>query len=436
MNKQSNRFVCLIPPLTSAVWISAVWIVMIVLSWNVESIAAQHDGGRILVGAGPGTPDTIREAVQMAGDGDRIVVFEGVYNEWDIVIDKQISMEGVDAPVIDGNGEGYIFIVKADSVSISGFDLRNTGRSHIREYAAVMMDGVTGGRVEGNRITNTFFGIYVADSKGMRIAGNEISSNNRREMTSGNGIHLWKTTGSTIRDNRVSGHRDGIYLEFGSELTVTGNISRDNNRYGLHFMFSDNCEYSENHFQSNGAGVAVMYSEQVNMHDNRFEQNWGASSYGLLLKDMRNSTISGNTFYRNTVAIYTEGSNRMDIVRNHFELNGWAIRLKGSSRDNLFGENNFIENSFDVGTESRQNPNRFEGNYWSHYEGYDLDRDGVGDIPYRPVRLFSVIIGQEPHSLILLRSLFVSLLDAAERMMPVLTPATLTDEQPRMERIQ
>src|SRR5690625_3055509 len=126
----------------------------------------------------------------------------------------------------------------------------------------------------------------------------------------------------------------------------------------------------------------------------------------------------------------------MDMGGNNFERDGWAIKIKGSSRENMLTEKNFIENSFDVGTKSRHNPNRSEGNYWSHYEGYDLDRDGVGDVPYRPVRLFSVIIGQQPNSLILLRSLFVSLLDAAERMMPVLTPATLTDEQPRMERIQ
>lgn len=410
---------------------------LLALVWFADPADAQSVGGdRILVGAGTGTFDTIAEAVQEAHDGDRIVVFGGVYDEWDIVIDKQLTLEGVDAPVIDGNGEGYIFIAKADNVTISGFELRNTGRSHIREYAAVFMEGVTGGRVEGNRILNTFFGIYLSGSEDVHILNNEIISDDTRESTSGNGIHLWKSIGSVIEGNRISGHRDGIYLEFGSELKVADNISRENNRYGLHFMFSDNSQYSGNLFRSNGAGVAVMYSDGVDMRNNRFEQNWGSSSYGLLLKDMRNSTISGNRFYRNTVGIYTEGSSHMDVVRNDFELNGWALRLRGSSRDNRFSENNFIENSFDVGTESRQNPNLFTGNYWSHYEGYDLDRDGVGDVPYRPVRLFSVIIGQQPVSLILLRSLFVSLLDAAERMIPVLTPVALIDEQPSMERIQ
>jgi nitrous oxidase accessory protein len=101
----------------------------------------------------------------------------------------------------------------------------------------------------------------------------------------------------------------------------------------------------------------------------------------------------------------------------------------------VFTRNNFIGNSFDVTTNSQENPNTFRGNYWSKYSGYDLDRDGVGDVPYRPVRLFAYMVEQNEPSIMMMRSLFVQLLDAAERVVPTITPETLVDTRPAMHRI-
>jgi nitrous oxidase accessory protein len=44
------------------------------------------------------------------------------------------------------------------------------------------------------------------------------------------------------------------------------------------------------------------------------------------------------------------------------------------------------------------------------------------------------VLQRHPPALILLRSLFVDLLDLAERVLPVLTPATLVDDAPLMLR--
>ncbi|MCK5906022.1 MAG: nitrous oxide reductase family maturation protein NosD, partial [Flavobacteriales bacterium] len=58
---------------------------------------------------------------------------------------------------------------------------------------------------------------------------------------------------------------------------------------------------------------------------------------------------------------------------------------------------------------------------------------GIGDIPYRPVKLFSYIVNRTPEAIIMLRSLFVDLIDFSERVSPVFTPDNLLDEKPSMK---
>jgi nitrous oxidase accessory protein len=143
----------------------------------------------------------------------------------------------------------------------------------------------------------------------------------------------------------------------------------------------------------------------------------------------------GNTFNENTVGIFADGSNRIRMENNEFTNNGWAMKILGSCSDNVITANNFQSNTFDIITNNSTNLNNFDGNFWSDYTGYDLDRDGAGDVPYKPVKLFSLVTARVPTSIILLRSPFVGLLDFAEKVMPAITPQTLDDKSPRMQHI-
>ena len=378
---------------------------------------------------------SVTEAVRLARPGARITVKPGVYREPTILVDKPVSIVGEGFPVLDGEGERQIMTVMADDVVIRGLHFRNVGTSYTEDRAAVRVVDASDCVIEGNRFEDVFFGIYLAQVRGCRVVGNDISGTGTGESGSGNGIHLWTSREVTIADNRVRGHRDGIYLEFSRGCEVRGNVSEDNRRYGLHFMYSDSSEYARNVFSRNGAGVAVMYAKVVDMHQNRFQENWGPAAYGLLLKEIADARISGNTFTGNSTAMLADGTDRMVVHGNEFIRNGWAVRLRASAQDSRFTANDFVGNSFDVSTNSRQNYSTFAGNYWDSYRGYDLDRDGVGDVPFRPVRLFSLIVEQYEPTLILLRSLLVDLLDAAERVIPALTPETLIDSSPAMRRL-
>jgi nitrous oxidase accessory protein len=394
--------------------------------------AAPGPARRIVVRPGGPVP-TLTAALRLARPHDTVVVMAGVYREPRIVIATPVTVLGQGGPVFDGGGEHEILTVRTDGVTVRGLTLRNVGYSYTEDRAGIRLDGVRGCTIADNHLLDTFFGVYAARSSDCTIADNTFEGGGRSQTASGNAIHLFYSRGFTVLRNRVRGHRDGIYLEFSPGTRIVANESRANLRYGLHFMYSDSCEYRHNRFSRNRAGVAVMYSRAVTMVGNRFEDNWGSAAYGLLLKDIKDSRVQGNLLVRNTVGIYAEGSDRIAVEDNQFLRNGWAVRLMADATDNRFRRNRFEGNSFDVATNSsRSSPSSFSENYWDGYAGYDLDRDGYGDVPYRPVRLFSVLVEQSEPALILLRSFFLDLLDLAERVAPVLTPERLVDQRPLM----
>lgn len=388
-----------------------------------------------LVEVSPAGPvRSIATAIGLVQPGGRIVLRPGVYREPTIVIHKPLTMLGDHGAVLDGSAAGQIMTVAADDVTIRGIEFRNVVPSFVEDHAAIGVVKATRCAIEGNRIVNAFFGIYLAGVSDCRVAGNIVRGERRTEATSGNGIHLWSANDITIEDNEVSGHRDGIYFEFVRNTVVQRNESEDNLRYGLHFMYSDDCRYAANLFRRNVGGVAVMYSKRVAMVDNRFEDNWGSASYGLLLKEIYDPVIERNRFRRNTVGIVADGAVRVVAAHNEFVGNGWALRLLGSTYDGRVESNDFIGNTFDVTTNGSGGA-LLAGNHFDSYRGYDLDRDGIGDVPHHPVRLFSVLVERNDPSIILLHSFFVDLLDAAERVLPSLTPETLIDTRPATRRV-
>ncbi len=398
---------------------------------GVALLAGPSRAATICVGAGE-RHTTVGAGIAAAQPGDTVSVASGIYNEHGLVIPLPLTLIGKDYPVIDAQNAGDILTVAAPGTLVRGLSFRNVGTSYVEDRAAVRVRRADGVRVEACRFDNTIFAVFVEHSGGVTISENHMTGSGGSEVSSGNGIHLWYCKGARIEHNEIHGHRDGIYLEFVEDSVIRGNLASHNVRYGLHFMFSHHDEYVDNRFEENGAGVAVMYSTHVIMRGNWFVHNWGPSSYGLLLKEISDSEITGNHFMENTVGLHAEGSNRLRVAGNEFVANGYATRVLANSMGGTFTHNNFLGNAFDVVTNSRQNFNSFESNYWGEYRGYDLDRDGIGDVPHHPVRLFSLLVEKAPPGLVLLGSLFVNLIDTAERVMPVFTPDTLVDLHPSM----
>ena len=397
-------------------------------------LAQQLNAAVFYVGT-PGCPG-IRGTIERAAPGDTVYVPAGLYAEGNIAVNKPLTLIGLDWPVLDGQFRDEIITVNASNVCIRGFEIRNSGQMSTIDVAGIKVLSANYVVIEENRLRNCNFGIYLSNTIRCRVSCNDIQGIPKEEQNSGNGIHLWKCSEAVIEDNYLSGHRDGIYFEFVTDSEIRGNNSEKNLRYGLHFMFSHNDHYHHNRFRNNGAGVAVMYSRQVQMFENQFSYNWGSSAYGILLKDISDSHIWKNTFEYNSAGVYMEGASRIVLERNQFRENGWALRVQASCDGNVIKQNNFLGNSFDVSTNGHLVLNTFNGNYWDNYEGYDLNHDGIGDVPFRPVNLYAVVVERMPCGLMLMRSFMVYLMDKAEKIIPSLTPEQLMDEKPSMHPLQ
>lgn len=379
---------------------------------------------------------TIKSAITKASEHDTILVKKGTYKEFNLVVDKPLTIKGENFPIIDGEDQGEIIRIVSDNVTIDGLFIINVGTSYTSDHAAIRVVRSEHFLIQNVVLEKLFFGIYLEKSNNGKVYHNKIIGDAQNEYNSGNGIQLWYCKNVVVEKNIVQKVRDGIYLEFSDFITINDNISTENLRYGLHFMFSNDDVYTNNTFENNGAGVAVMFSKRIIMKNNTFKKNWGTAAFGLLLKEINDSEISGNTFEENTVGINIEGSNRITYKANNFIRNGYAIKVLGACYVNIFQENNFLYNSFDISYNSKLNDNEFKNNYWSSYTGYDLDKDGIGDIPYRPIKLFSYIVNRTPETIILMRSLFIDIIDFSEKVSPVFTPDNLVDTSPKMKKIQ
>lgn len=377
----------------------------------------------------------IKQAFVLAKDGDTIFVHSGIYKEGTILINKKIYFIGKNFPVLDGQHKKEVLSINANDVVVKGFKVINSGHAALNDPCGIRVYDKNNVTIQGNFLDNNFFGIYLQNSTNCIVKNNVIKAYGKAEQLIGNGIHCWKSNNLQIIGNKITGHRDGIYFEFVTQSVIWRNIANNNVRYGLHFMFSNDDAYITNVFKNNGAGVAVMFTKNVKMFNNYFEENWGDSAYGLLLKEIADSYIFNNRFARNTSGIYMEGTSRIKVEKNVFESNGWGMKIQASCMENEIVNNNFLKNTFDISTNGSLVLNTFNANYWDKYEGYDLDKDGMGDVPYHPLSLFAVLTENTPSAMLLYRSFMITLLDKSEKVLPSITPDNFVDNKPLMKSL-
>ena len=384
------------------------------------------------------TVQSLQRHLDDASEGDTVFVQPGKY-EGNLLISKRIALVGVGKPVIRGRGIGSVITVSADRSTLMGLVIEHSGTMLIQEDAGILVKS-SFNTLERNELRDVLFGIYLLGSHNNTISQNTVVGRNQLELGErGSGIHLWNSHRNTFSGNTISDTRDGFYVQ-----NANGTLIEDNEvcrvRYGLHYMYADSNVFLRNSFHDNVAGAAVMYSHGIIVRKNIFAHNRGFSSFGILFQDCTGMVVDSNIIVDNVVGMFFEGTRRNVFRHNVIAQNDAALEMFQNSTENIFTENNFIDNLnplFLIGkrTETRWNLGE-KGNYWSTYDGYDLDDDGVGDVPFKIQNVFHYLEGQYPNIRLYLYSPASQALAAASSAFPIIEISQEKDVFPLMRPIE
>jgi len=389
----------------------------------------------------PATPGALADAVARAADGDSLLLASGVHRGG-AVIDRRLALRGEPGAVVDGERSGSVLRIMAAGTSVRDLTVRGSGPSPLTIDAGIYVQDAKNVRVEGLRFEDVLYGIAAERSDSLRIEDSELrgratpTTGVRRghEASEGNGVHLWYCRDVVVRRTRVTRFVDGIYLSFTFRALIEENLLWENARYGLHTMYNQENRLRRNRFTENVAGCALMFSNHLVLDGNDFVRNRGPRTYGLLLRDCSDGVFTQNRLAENTIALFMDGSNRNRIEENLIQDNGWGVLLFSSCDDNEFARNNFWNNDYPVALDMRRSNNRFDdgatGNYWSENAPYDLDGNGISDVPFSPVSAFAFLSKQFPDLAIFGKSPAVTALTMAERTIPALRPSDVVDRFP------
>ena len=375
----------------------------------------------------------LRAAIAAASPGDVLHLAPGIY-EGPIVIDRVLTIEGRPGAIIDGGGVGRVLSVTAPGAVIRGLTVRNSGISLAETDAGIFLDKTaTGARVEGNRLENNLFGIYLHGARDALVRDNEIIG--RRDLRvneRGNGVHLWNAKGSVVEQNRVRYGRDGIFVTTSKRNVFRGNHFRDL-RFAIHYMYTHDSEISGNQSVGNHVGYALMYSDRLRVFGN---SSTGDRDHGFLFNYANKSRIEGNAVRAGgEKCVFLYNANKNALLDNHFEGCDIGIHFTAGSEGNLIAGNGFVGNATQVkyvGTRHIEWSHEGRGNYWSDNPAFDLDGDGIGDTPYKPNDLVDQVIWRHPLAKLLLTSPSVRVLRWAHDQFPAIHPGGVVDSAPLM----
>jgi nitrous oxidase accessory protein len=417
------------------------------------AVAAAFVSALVLVtGARPALAETataasdLQQRIDAVAPGGTLTVDGGVHRGPITVVGPK-TLLGRGRPILDGGGSGTVVSIRGDGVVFAGFEVRGGGRTTTQEPAGIKVEG-SDHRIEDNVVRDVYFGIHL--SKGARnlVRGNRVEPGMGAGATAsarpGHGISVWYLDASRLEDNVVTAARDGIYLSFSDSIEVVGNeVSAS--RYGIHSMYSRRALVEGNRIHDNLLGVALMNSQRLVMRGNTIERHrTGATAYGVLLKDIDDLTMDRNRIVDNRVGLYADSTpigpdREARVTGNLITGNGAALALQSNVRL-VFTDNRVADNLLDAVAEGAGLSERNlwskdgRGNFWSGYRGYDADRDGIGDLPYRYEAVMNDLVRRDPAAQIFLLTPAMLALENAARMFPLVRPRPLLiDDYPLVE---
>jgi nitrous oxidase accessory protein len=382
------------------------------------------------------TFETLRELIA-AADGPRLVVLAPGHYRGEVVIDRPISIFGMRGAVLDGGGHGSVVTIHAKDVTLQNVVVRGSGKRHTKEDAGIKASGdrVT---VRDVRIEDSLFGISLQECRDCVVERAYVVGEGDDTELRGDGIKLWESHGSHVRGCVVDRSRD-VVVWYTRRATLEDNVVT-RSRYGTHFMYAHDAVVRNSRLENNIVGIFVMYSMRLIVEDNVLAGARGAAGVGIGFKDSDAVQVRRNWMVANTTGTYLDNTPRVPSETVSFEgnvlaLNDVGLRLHGTERGLRIHGNDFRDNAAVIAVDGGSDALSVDvrGNHFSDYEGYDLDRDGTGDVAYEVKALSSELTERRPALKFFHGSAAMGIIDAVAHAVPVLSSQRLlVDPAPRM----
>ncbi|MGE3171676.1 MAG: nitrous oxide reductase family maturation protein NosD [Planctomycetota bacterium] len=381
--------------------------------------------------------EPLQAAIDAAADGATVELLPGEHRG-PVRLDRGITLRGPRAAVIASDGTGSTVQLGGKGAGLLGCTVRGSGSRFDLLDSAIRVEGQDL-VVRGVQVREALFGILVQLSQRVTIAGNVVLGTGQAAMgLRGDGIRLWETTDSVVADNVVRDCRD-VVVWYSSGNRITGNRT-SGCRYGTHFMYSHGNVVSDNRHVDDVVGIFVMYSRDVEIRRNLLARSTGAAGIGLGVKESGNLVVADNWFVQDTIGVYLDTSpldtsHHNEFTGNVFRLCDAAVSFHASVTRNRFTDNQFADNDalLRVGGQGDALACEFRSNHYDGYRGYDLDGDGIGDVPFEYRRLSSQLEDRRPELALLHGAPALQMVDLVGELLPMFAPRMLmTDAAPRL----
>lgn len=427
-------------------------------------LATGADAATLMVNPGDDLPGVIGAA----RDGDTIQLRAGAHRG-PVTLARAVTLQGEAGAILVGTGQGNVVTVTAPGAVVRGLTIRGSGMDlEVMDAGVFVERSAVGAIIENNTLDGNLYGIYLHGAPRSIARGNVIVGvKTGRVNEAGNGVSVWNAPGAEVVGNDISFGRDGIYSISSRNNRYSGNRF-SHVRFAVHYMYTNDSEISGNVSRENTVGYAMMFSNKLVVADNVSERDrdrgfifnfanssrvqgntvvgalqpaerWrmsgqyaDAASMGLAADDTRALDISRDRIApEKCVFIYNSNANR--FAANWFEGCDIGIHFTAGSEKNEISGNAFVRNRTQVkyvGTRSLDWSAGGRGNYWSDNPNFDLNGDGLADMPYRPNDVMDKVLWTTPEAKVLANSPAVQTIRWAQSQFPALLPGGVVDTHP------
>lgn len=384
--------------------------------------------------------NALQDAINSSDDGDIIELNGGVY-EGDIVISKPLIIDGKNKATIKGSNKANVITIKSGGVVLKNLKIAGSGNSHTSIDSAILCDNANNVIIENNDISDSLFGVNFKQCNASKILNNKITSKDVDLGLRGDAIRLWYSHDNEIIKNHIYKSRDMI-VWYSSNNTIKQNLG-EYGRYSLHFMYAGKNLVEENVFDKNSVGIFFMFSSGSLVRNNVIKNSTGAFGVGIGMKDTSDFTIINNILTHNARGLYLDQSpfqpNTINTYENNQILyNTIGVQMHATLHKSVFKNNDFIGNmsvAINDTPGSKIDKNEWVNNYYDDYEGFDRNKDKIGDLPYQNYSYLDTLWQHQPSLRFFYASSVMSVLNFIMKLAPFSEPELLiTDLAPRVLR--